>query len=54
MTKDFAETANSQGDLPRVQMKAAIRSLKYTAQHGDNAIERFNALLQLERLGETI
>lgn len=53
MTQDFAKTANDQGDLPRVQVEAAIRSLKYVAQNSPSEIKRLNARLQLERLGET-
>lgn len=54
MTQDFAATANDQGALPRLQVKAAIRSLKFTAQHSPSDMERLHAQLQLERLGETI
>lgn len=54
MTDDFKKTATNSGNIERNQVTAAVLALKATAATTNNDLERANALLQLERLGETI
>lgn len=54
MTEDFKKTATDSGSTQRQQVGAAIIALKTTVRTTTNATEKQNALLLLERLGETI
>ena len=53
-SKAFSNTATSQGETQRRIIGNSIAALKATARTSTNELERRNAKLMLERLGETI
>ena len=54
MSEDFSKTATPKGHIPRKAVQASVKSLKATVRTSTNKDEIMNAMLMLERLGETI
>ncbi|EKU98158.1 hypothetical protein Lepto7375DRAFT_7419 [Leptolyngbya sp. PCC 7375] len=54
MTEDFKQTATTQGNIQRQQLSGIVKALQATATTSTDQTEIMNALLMLERMGETI